>query len=57
MKFKDWVEIKHNGKSKTEVAKILGISRPTLDDWLKDPDMEYHVNTKRITTRKLVRQY
>jgi phage terminase small subunit len=33
-------EMMIEGRSKTETARILGISRPTLYDWLKDPDVQ-----------------
>lgn len=36
-----------SGKNKTEIAKILGISRPTLYDWLKDREVIENMNNQR----------
>lgn len=56
MKFKDWIQIKHNGKSKTQICKDFGITRPTLDAWMSDPEMVYDQKLKQIKTVRVVKQ-
>lgn len=56
MKFKDWIQIKHNGKSKTQICKDFSITRPTLDAWMSDPEMVYDQKLKQIKTVRVVKQ-
>jgi predicted transcriptional regulator len=37
------VELAIEGRTKSDIAKIIGISRPTVYEWLKDPEVQKRI--------------